>query len=170
MSSAPITADAQPAIADFQRDTPPGLHVAFLSEGSGRVAECAAHLTRELASDGLEVEAASFDRAEVALSQNDAGASLVVVLHTPGDSAPTLVENNGGRIDWYLETDPASARPTELVIQLWRHVVRLLDDLGIEIARSAAYILRPGYRSLRLDPERPFFRWCPRVTAAAFVA
>jgi hypothetical protein len=92
---------------------------------------------------------------------------LTIVLHTLGAPAPTLVENSGGRIDWYLEPNPVGVTPANLAVQLWQHVVRLLDDLGVEIARSAAHLLRPGYRTLRLDASRPFFRWCQPVTAAA---
>ena len=168
MSSATITASAKTrVVSDRQPDSAPTLHVAFLSEDGGRAAQCAAHLTRGLANDALEVEAAGFDDADVVLPQDDAGASLTIVLHTLGAPAPILVENSGGRIDWYLEPDPVGVTPVNLALQLWQRVVRLLDDLGIEIARSAAHLMRPGYRTLRLDPSRPFFRWCQPVTAAA---
>lgn len=166
MSSATITASSKTRASDRQPDSAPTLHVAFLSEDGGRAAQCAAHLTRGLANDALEVEAAGFDDADVVLPQDDA-ASLTIVLHTLGAPAPMLIENSGGRIDWYLEPDPVGVTPVNLALQLWQRVVRLLDDLGIEITRSAVHLMRPGYRTLRLDPSRPFFRWCQPVTAAA---
>src|SRR5574340_273765 len=107
MSSATITASAKTrVVSDRQPDSAPTLHVAFLSEDGGRAAQCAAHLTRGLANDALEVEAASFDDADVVLPQDDAGASLTIVLHTLGAPAPMLVEDNGGRIDWYAASAP----------------------------------------------------------------
>lgn len=135
------------------------LRVAFLSVDGGRAARCAASLIRGLAPAGITVEAADFDHAEAALAKNGTAASLIVVLHAPGTPPPPLVADSGGRIDWYLQDDPAT-HPGAMVLQLWRQVVRLLDDLRVDIAQSAFTLLRPAWRSLKFNPAEPFFRWC----------
>jgi hypothetical protein len=136
------------------------LRVAFLSVDGGRAARCAASLIRGLVPAGITVQAADFDHAEAALAKNGTAPSLIVVLHAPGTPPPPLVADSGGRIDWYLQDDPTT-HPGAVTLQLWRYVVRLLDDLRVDIGRSASSLLRPAWRSLRFNPAEPFFRWCP---------
>lgn len=134
------------------------LRVAFLSFDGGRAARCAASFARRLVPAEIAVEAVDSDCTE-APAHNDAGASLLVVLHTPGTATPPLVADGGGRIDWYLQEDPAT-HPGAMALQLWRDVVRLLVDLRIDIARSASSLLHPAWRLLRFNPAEPFFHWC----------
>lgn len=107
------------------------LHVLFLAGDDGRAAQLAGHWARALAGGCLQVEAADFDGIDSALASSGDQACLVVVIHAVGDPEPLVAHNSGGRIDWYLDGDATIECPVELASQLFRHVTRLLGDLGI---------------------------------------
>jgi hypothetical protein len=137
------------------------LHVLFLAGGDGQAAQLAAHWTKFLANGRLEVKAAAPGGTDLtAALMNCAPADLVVVIHTPGDPGPLVAYHCGGRIDWKLEAD-LTGSPIELASEVRRHVMRLLEDLGMPQAHSAVSTTHWPCASMVLErPNRPDARAC----------
>ena len=139
------------------------LHVLFLAAGDGRVAHLAAHWTQFLANGLLEVGVASPVGADLNATLNCGPADLVVVIHTPHDSGPLVAHNSGGRIEWDIGVEVTES-PEELSSQVRRHVMRLLEDLGMNQAPSDVIASRSSCPSMALEfPNRLDTRACLRA-------
>lgn len=133
------------------------LHVLFLAGGNGVAARLAAQWARLLTNGGMEVESVNPGGVNSAADLNCAPAGLVVVIHTPGCPVPVVAHNSGGRVDWHLTVDVNEAT-AELNAQLCRHVMRLLEDLGISHAHSDLTVMLRAHPPAvfdRHDPTKP---------------
>lgn len=144
-----------PNIMNKQSQTSQALRVLFLAGGQGLAAQFAAHWTWVFAGDSLQAEAAGFGSMDRTPALNDDQASLVVVIHTPRDQEPVVLDNCGGRIDWHLEVDSVCQGLVQLSSQLRGHVMRLLTDLGVTPTRFAINSTQRHYSSMRQDLSVP---------------
>lgn len=143
--------------------TPQALRVLFLAGDRGLAAQLAAHWTWVFAGDSLKAEAAGFGSVDRTPALNDDQASLVVVIHTPRDQEPVVLDNCGGRVDWHLDADSGSEGLVQLSSQLRGHVMRLLADLGVAPKRFATNSTQQHYSSMPQDlPVPPLASTCPQ--------
>jgi hypothetical protein len=131
------------------------LRVLFLAGGQGLAAQLAAHWTWVFAGDSLQAQAAGFGSMDRTPDLNHDQASLVVVIHTPRDREPVVLDHCGGRIDWHLEIDSGSEGLVQLSSQLRGHVMRLLADLGVTPTRFAMNSTQRHYSSMPQDLPVP---------------
>ena len=142
------------------RQAPAALHVLFLAGRAGVAARLAAQWTRMLAGNGVDVDALDAVRVDRAPAASRSRASLVVVIHAPGEPPPLVVHHCGGRVDWHLQVDALTGKPAEFAAELLWHVTRLLGDLGLSQAAlkaTAAQAARPAVIDFPLPAKASTF-------------